>query len=640
MFLCVVGLATAQDPISDPNVVLETIMEEMEEEVEQDGADGILELLDDPMDLNTAEWNDLRRIPGVSPLLAYRITTYRQRTPFRSVADLLNVEGISDDIHVRVAPFVTVEPIGMRTTAAIRSRIRIDTEERRGFREGRYAGGRAGTQHRLLVKSDLVPGTHLETFILSAKDAGEPASASFLSGYGVIGFRDWRMIVGDIRVGTGLRIQMGSRTASSLSGPRSARSSGSVVQGYRSTHEAGILRGAAAEMAITKTLSLALFYSNRPVHGTVSPMGVLSPAADGGSFRTESERSRRNTSRERVMGAMLSWGDHLTHGMALSGFHGRFLHFARLGTVNPDTTRDFAGASMSGWLTAGTLSVAMECAVERGGALGAGVVLHVEPSSLWRVVVAGTAFNRGYTRPMAGIRNPAPESELYGSASVRVTNSWRLTGVTRWTLFPGGREPTGFGEMTGRSGVESIVTVARRTQVIIGWTILRSMETRPATTNQGLLQTFRGPVFRRHWRWGIVSGKGNPFQWSLRVDHMVFTGTGGTRERGAMLSQQGRWAVSDRIRVEAKISLYGSESFQSRLFTFEPDVPGSFAARMVYGRGSRIAGLVRVRPTDGAEISVSYATEVRDNVEQMGSGSDQLPGDHHGVVSVQVDVSL
>lgn len=641
MVFVMIGQAFAQDPVRDPNPVLEEVMEEMEQESDEQGeADAILELLDDPVDLNTAGWAELQRVPGLTPLVAYRITTYRQKEPFQTVVDLLNVEGVTEDAYARIAPFVTVRPAGIRTTATIRSRVRMDTEERRGIREGTYTGGRAGTRHRVLVKSEPAQDLRLEAFVLSAKDAGEPVSASFLSGYALVGSGRWRAIAGDLRVATGLQMHLGSRVPSSLSGPLSVRSPGIAVQGYRSASEGAILRGAALGIDVTEELSFAVFYSNRPVHGTVSPEGVLSPSSAEGAFRTESERSRRNASRERVVGAMVAWGERTGLGVSLSGFHGRFVHPARLGAVNPDTTREFAGAAMSGWLNAEMSSIAVEGAVERGGAASAGVIIQIEPSPLWRVSLAGRAFAAGYTRPMAGIRNPVPESELSASAGVRVTNAWRLTGFADGTMFSRGREPTEFGEMTGRSGFESLVTIAPRTQVALAWTTRQTMENRQIATPEGLLQTIRGPAFRRHWRLGIVSGKGNEFQWSLRVEHVVFTGNEGGRERGTMLSQQCRWMATDRLLIEAKVSLYGTESFRSRLFTFEPDVPGSFAARMVYGRGSRIAGLIRAKPWDGTEFSVSYATEVRDDVEQLGSGWDEIAGDHHGVVSIQIDVQL
>ena len=49
------------------------------------------------IDINTATANELEILPGVGEVIAARIVTYReQHGPFRSVDDLIHVEGISD----------------------------------------------------------------------------------------------------------------------------------------------------------------------------------------------------------------------------------------------------------------------------------------------------------------------------------------------------------------------------------------------------------------------------------------------------------------------------------------------------------------------------------------------------------------
>lgn len=50
---------------------------------------------DGRIDLNTAALQDLQEVPGIGPVLAQRIITYREDNgPFESITDLANVEGI------------------------------------------------------------------------------------------------------------------------------------------------------------------------------------------------------------------------------------------------------------------------------------------------------------------------------------------------------------------------------------------------------------------------------------------------------------------------------------------------------------------------------------------------------------------
>lgn len=50
-----------------------------------------------PVDVNTANLEELQTLPGVGPVLAERIIGYREANgPFRSLEDLLNVKGIGE----------------------------------------------------------------------------------------------------------------------------------------------------------------------------------------------------------------------------------------------------------------------------------------------------------------------------------------------------------------------------------------------------------------------------------------------------------------------------------------------------------------------------------------------------------------
>jgi competence protein ComEA len=61
------------------------------------------------VNINTATIDQLVALPGIGPVLAQRIITYReQHGPFRSVRDLLNVPGIGDSHMSDLEPLVTV----------------------------------------------------------------------------------------------------------------------------------------------------------------------------------------------------------------------------------------------------------------------------------------------------------------------------------------------------------------------------------------------------------------------------------------------------------------------------------------------------------------------------------------------------
>jgi competence protein ComEA len=64
---------------------------------------------DGPVDINTAPLDVLERLPGVGPVLAERIVTYREQNGgFAAVEQLLEVSGIGEATFAQMEPLVTV----------------------------------------------------------------------------------------------------------------------------------------------------------------------------------------------------------------------------------------------------------------------------------------------------------------------------------------------------------------------------------------------------------------------------------------------------------------------------------------------------------------------------------------------------
>jgi competence protein ComEA len=63
------------------------------------------------ININTATAAELEALPGVGEVIGARIVAYREQTgPFRSVDDLINVEGISDRAIDKIRELVTTGP--------------------------------------------------------------------------------------------------------------------------------------------------------------------------------------------------------------------------------------------------------------------------------------------------------------------------------------------------------------------------------------------------------------------------------------------------------------------------------------------------------------------------------------------------
>ena len=88
--------------------------------LQEDEREQLLEWIDDPLDINSAEIDELRLLPFVDEALAEEIAATRRERPFESLNDLERVRGI-DAVLDMILPFVTVR--SYRSSGQLRQRL-------------------------------------------------------------------------------------------------------------------------------------------------------------------------------------------------------------------------------------------------------------------------------------------------------------------------------------------------------------------------------------------------------------------------------------------------------------------------------------------------------------------------------------
>ncbi|HEX7320544.1 MAG TPA: helix-hairpin-helix domain-containing protein [bacterium] len=67
----------------------------------------VVEKVDVQISVNRADSSELEELPGIGPVMAQRIITYRQKHGgFGKITDLKNVKGISDKLLTKMLPYI------------------------------------------------------------------------------------------------------------------------------------------------------------------------------------------------------------------------------------------------------------------------------------------------------------------------------------------------------------------------------------------------------------------------------------------------------------------------------------------------------------------------------------------------------
>ncbi|HWP82628.1 MAG TPA: helix-hairpin-helix domain-containing protein [Bacteroidota bacterium] len=645
-------------PRSDPEAQLERVLEEATQDAEDSQLIDLLsQLSEQPLDLNTASAEELTQIPEISPMLALEIVSFRQNRPFRAVDELLLLENVTPDLLQRVRPFLSVSvrsepPLEFPIRGgSFRTRSVEDLQNRKGFTDGTFLGSPLKLYNRFIARSrpfdvsDHFQKLAFEVGLLTEKDAGERSLTDFKAGYVDVNLSSSRVIVGDFAVETGegmvfwrsIGFSKGSNVISGI------RKRGSGIRPYLSTDENMYLRGIAAQHSLG-TVQMTVLYSEKPLNGSVDGQGVVTGLYSTGLFRSASEEQRRGSFRERLLGGILS-------AEVLSGLQvrtsGYSAEFSRPVSLSSDAQRFGRNTSAGGVDIAYTgrhFSLFAEAAMDENRTFaGVGGLLYqprqdVSMSLLMRSYPAGFLSFHGFGFGESS-GPPQNESGFYVGAKLRIAPWWIMSTYVDQFIFP--RHST---NLRLRSGGHDLFTLSdfrlgRKTslQLQMKW---KEKETSTTVVDaSGRLQRVLTPRKQENYRITLDFNPSITFRWRSRVE-MAFVSQGGAKpaETGLLVFQDVRIIPISRLLMNARVIMFDTDSFESRVYEFENDLPGSFSNPALFDKGMRWYVMMRYEVAMWMDISAKYSHTIKDRARTISSGASEILGDVDNRLSFQLDI--
>lgn len=112
------------------------------------------------------------------------------------------------------------------------------------------------------------------------------------------------------------------------------------------------------------------------------------------------------------------------------------------------------------------------------------------------------------------------------------------------------------------------------------------------------------------------------------------------RETGMLFYQDAWFRILPSLTLIGRWMTFDTDSYDSRVYEFEADLPGVLSVPPLYGKGNRWYLLIRLKFLNKFQISTKITRTYHDGVTSWGSGVDRIDGNTETRFGIQVDIKL
>jgi hypothetical protein len=682
------GFAQTDEPINsqDDQDAIERVMQQTDSE---NGAvndntlfEGLEALAKNPIDLNKAEEEDfkiLTELQSLNDIQVQSLLTYRKK-----YGDLITVQELQAvpnwDIETirRMLPFVRVAGNIDDYNIGIKDLLTKGKNELfvRGGRivelpvgqtpapPGSTATRYLGNPWRIYTRYRYTYGSKVSYGFTAEKDAGE----QFFKGTNAKGFDFYSghlyfnklnntvrsLAIGDFeaRFGQGLILWSGlgyGKGADVTNIKKSAR----PIKQFSSVNEAAFLRGVGATIGIGKQFQAVVFGSHRfrdantvvdSTAGNEDTNVQVSALQTIGLHRTPAEIADRDAIQIWTGGASLQYRTPALK-VAINGLYNKlsapliptydvYNQFKFRGTELLNVSADYSYLYQN-------LNVFGEVARSQNGGFASlnGMILGIDRrfsvSALHRYYsrdywhLRGNAFGE-----RAGVNN---EDGMFLGIQVRPRREWLFNAYLDAYTFPWLLSNTN----APTQGFDYLLQLNHRPSRGTDMYIRFKNEEKPQTFNIGTSPGGElAPYRRMSLRFHVTNKISKQMELRTRADIVRTTSPKGTGE-GYLLYQDIAWKAKNYpIQFTARYAIFNTDSYDTRIYSYENDILYSYSVPPYYYKGSRWYLNLRWRPLKFLTAEARVGQTTIDNKEFIGSGLDQLPGNTRTEVRGQLRFSF
>ena len=651
LLLCNEGTVFGQQDIAEKMLEDQDDSSEQSELLEQ-----IRALRDKPLDINKSSADALGLLPALTPQLSSNIVRYRQQNgPYHTVRDLLRVPGIDEDILSAITDLVKIKTKSTRTAHPEfqwRTRVSERIDRPVGFKDGTYQS----SSKKIYNRAKFVLTKNIEGGFLLEKDAGESRFDDLRLFYAVVApSRNISFMVGNyqLQAGQGLVLWSPYGFSKSSDSTLPLRKKARGTRGYLTVDENAALFGAALKSRFG-WMDLTTFFSKHELDATPASNESVVSLFTSGLHRNETEKNKKDQLTETMLGGRIALRPALGLSLGLTFYRATF--DKTIQKADPERSRfKFSGESNNligfDWTySLQNIEIFGELARSRNGgqATLVGTRIHSHPMQL-------AFLYRNYTRDFQnfhafgfGEKNGATQNErgYYAGIKYNIAPSTKLNAYYDIFKFPW----RSFFQPLPVNGHDFLVQLEHRFDKRLLLTLRFREKIREETDVITIDPDRTGNLLtekrQRQFRLQIDVRVAKQLALRSRIQAIKnrFNGfsldASENNESGFLVYQDVKIQPSRTFRIIGRFTFFDTDSFDSRVFQYENDLPGVVTNRALFGQGARWYLLFGYKPLKSLSLNIKYSATVRNDTEIIGSGADRLEGNLDRRLALQLETKI
>lgn len=638
--------------------LLEQIIEEATEE--SDNAelfDRFEYLLENPVDINTADLPALLRLPFVDAYSANLILEHRNKYgSFFSVQELYAIRQLSREVVSKIIPFIAVQkkplaqilqkpsenvqfPDLSNARFYFRSRATNDLQTRRGFIQNNFIGTKLKSYNRMMIKYS----NNFQAGVLTDKDPGEKSYTDFIS-YHIyasdIGLLN-SFAAGDylLEFGQGLALWSLYPLSKGTDAIYPVKKRARGLRAYTSSTEVNFFRGSAASVKVDD-LTLTAFYSQNKFDASIDEVsGFLISRPLDGYHRTETEISRKNKSEEKMYGGAVQYRLPYNVQIGLLGYTAELSHPVQSSSVFGLMGNSFTYYSAFYDAVYSNLNIFGEFAYNQTSVASInGIQFSV--SKNFSLITAFRNYPGNYTNYRGsgfGERSGATSNETGFYTGFR----WRTElGLVNFYYdqfkFPFRTSSN----VSSADGDEILAELTSKpfSRVETKFRFKYEKKDVPQIINDLRQMTKR---LRQSFRLEVNQVVSNKIRLRSRAEINQFRlSAANQKEQGYLIFQDVRYTPLKSIVLYGRIIFFKTDSFNSAVYEFENDLIGVMTNLPMFGDGIRWYVVARYKFNKTLALSFKYSETYKPSETTLSSGNNEITGNLDNRISVQLDIML